>query len=91
MRISLIDTWCPNCGTQVLTLDSYKILTPKFLYRLLVTVGCRFQGKILPDTFEIESPNFMHRLVVGFEYAFRCQNVYCVCIVAHRWLLVIDL
>ena len=45
VKISLSDTCCPNCGTQVVTLDSCKILTPKFLYRLLVSVGCRFQSK----------------------------------------------
>ena len=28
----------------------------------------------------------MNRLVVMFEYASRCKNIYCVAIVAHRWL-----
>ena len=55
MKISLSDTWCPNCGTQVVTMDSYKILTPKFLYRLLVSVGCRFM---------IEDPKFAYILLV---------------------------
>ena len=30
----------------------------------------------------------MNRLAVMFKYTSRCENVYCVAIVAHRWLLV---
>ena len=33
----------------------------------------------------------MNRLVVTFKYTSRCENLYCVAIVAHRWLLVIGL
>ena len=33
----------------------------------------------------------MNRLVVRYKHTSRCENLYCVSIVAHRWLLVIGL
>ena len=33
----------------------------------------------------------MNRLVVRYQYTSRCENLYCVAIVGHKWLFVIGL
>ena len=38
------------------------------------------------DSFAIKNSKFVNRLVVRYKYTSRCENLYCVAIVAHRWL-----
>ena len=43
------------------------------------------------DSLDIKTSKFMNRLVVRHKCRSRCENLYCVVIVAHKWLLVIGL
>ena len=42
------------------------------------------------DSLEIKTSKFVNRLVVRYKYTSHCENLYCVAIVAYRWLCLIS-
>ena len=61
--------------------------------KILPDILCRNCGPLVVhyDSFEIKSSKFVNRLVVRYKYRSRSEHLYCVIIVAHKWLLVIGL